>query len=120
LALRRECVQLRHLLDNITDAVATEDLQGKIVFANRAFHRLFGVPPGRSCCRRPALIHPDDQAPGGGIFGVVWKIGEPSRASVSGWRSVALELEAQMKPLELGESWSGNVGDPQSGPPTPD
>ncbi|HUG82851.1 MAG TPA: PAS domain S-box protein [Bryobacterales bacterium] len=105
-ALRRESVQLRNLLDNITDAVATEDLQGRIVFANRAFHRLFGVPPGRRLLQRAeALVHPDDQAlRRRHLRGCLEDRRAEPRFEYRGLRSdgVTLELEAQLKPLELG------------------
>lgn len=105
-ALRRESVQLRHLLDNITDAVATEDLQGRIVFANRAFHRLFGLPPGRELLQRAeALVHPDDKAlRSRHLRGCLEDRRSEPPFEYRGLRSdgVTLELEAHLKPLDLG------------------
>jgi PAS domain S-box-containing protein len=105
-ALRRETVQLRHLLDNITDAVATEDMQGRIVFANSSFHRLFGVPPGRAPLPgAETLVHSGDKELRRRHLRTCLedRRSEPP-FEYRGLRTdgVTLELEAHLKPLELG------------------
>jgi len=42
-ALHRELAYLNALVDNINEAVVTEDPSGKILLANREFYRLFGL-----------------------------------------------------------------------------
>lgn len=106
LVLRQETVRLRHLLDSITDAVATEDLQGKIVFANAAFHRLFGMRPGRGPLpRADALVHEDDVGLREKYLRSCLEGRRPApRFEYRGLRSdgVTLELEAYVQPLEFG------------------
>jgi len=106
LVLRQETVRLRHLLDSITDAVATEDLQGKIVFANAAFHRLFGMCPGRGPLpRADALVHQDDIGLRRKHLRSCLEDRRPApRFEYRGLRSdgVTLELEAYVQPLEFG------------------
>ncbi len=59
--LREELAYLHTLVDNINEAVVTEDLQGRILFANREFYRLFGVRNATSqTLRGDAFVHPDD------------------------------------------------------------
>ncbi len=106
LVLRQESVRLRHLLDSITDAVVTEDLQGKIVFANAAFHRLFGMRPGRGPLpRADALVHEDDVGLREKHLRSCLEDRRPApRFEYRGLRSdgVTLELEAYVQPLEFG------------------
>jgi two-component system cell cycle sensor histidine kinase/response regulator CckA len=62
LDLQQESMRLRLLLDNIHDAVITETLDGRIVFANDRFLELFGL--GREQLPRARLedcMHPDDR-----------------------------------------------------------
>ena len=59
--LQTRTVELVSLLDNINDAVATQDFNGRVVFTNRAFRELFGVRPESPLV--PALetlVHPED------------------------------------------------------------
>ncbi len=59
--LREELAYLQTLVDNISEAVVTEDLQGRILFANREFCRLFGVRDlAARTLRGDAFVHPDD------------------------------------------------------------
>ena len=106
LELRQESVRLRHLLDSITDAVAAEDLQGTIVFANSAFHRLFGIPPRRGPLpKSEMLIHPHDvDKRRRHLRGCLEDRRSAPRFEYRGRRAdgVTLELEAHLKPLELG------------------
>ena len=106
LLLRQESVRLRHLLDSITDAVATEDLQGKIVFANAAFHRLFGMRPGRGPLpSADVLVHQDDIRLRQKHLRSCLEDRRPApRFEYRGLRSdgVTLELEAYVQPLEFG------------------
>ncbi len=59
--LRTKTVELGSLLDNINDAVATQTLDGRMLFANRAFRELFGLRP-ESAHLPPldTLVHPAD------------------------------------------------------------
>ena len=57
-----EAAWLRGMLDNVNDAVITADPTGGIRYANRQFHRLFGIRPGTAYKRRMEdLIHPSDR-----------------------------------------------------------
>ncbi len=50
------------LLENVSDAVVVEDLEGRIVFANPAFHRMFGAPSsGEDAPRLEDFVHPQDR-----------------------------------------------------------
>ena len=59
--LRTKTVELGSLLDNINDAVATQNLDGRILFANRAFRELFGLrPESPHLPPLDTLVHPSD------------------------------------------------------------
>ena len=106
--LRTKTVELGGLLDNINDAVATQNFDGRILFANRSFRELFGLrhetphlPPLDS------LVHPSDAS--------LWR--EFCSRNLMGKRSagflryrglradgVPLELETSIAPLSAGGS----------------
>jgi PAS domain S-box-containing protein len=57
-----EAAWLRGMLNNVNYAVVTADPTGAIRYANRQFHRLFGILPGTELNRRmEELIHPGDR-----------------------------------------------------------
>ncbi|HZS52051.1 MAG TPA: PAS domain S-box protein [Bryobacterales bacterium] len=62
LDLQQESARLRLLLDNIHDAVITEDLRGRLVFANDRFLHMFGLRRDQiGGLRLDACIHPEDR-----------------------------------------------------------
>ncbi len=63
--LHRESVRLRLLVDNIHDAVITEDLNQRIIFANDRFFELFETPSAGVLGRKlEEFIHSEDRALG--------------------------------------------------------
>ncbi len=62
LDLQQESARLRLLLDNIHDAVVTEDLRGRLVFANDRFLDMFGLQRDQIVgLRLDNCIHPEDR-----------------------------------------------------------
>jgi len=62
LELQQESSRLRSLVDNIHDAVVTEDLQGRLAFANDRFLELFGASrDALGQARLEDFIYPEDR-----------------------------------------------------------
>lgn len=106
LDLQQESMRLRLLLSNIHDAVVTEDLDGRIMFANDRFFDLFGLDrtPHRHL-RLEDCVHPEDRRlrrdlrglPGADASGAL-------RFEFRGVRGdgVVLYLESSMAPVQPG------------------
>jgi PAS domain S-box-containing protein len=101
--LQQESLRLRLLVDNIHDAVVSEDLNGRIIFANDRFLELFDARRPEVLGRRLAdFMHPDDRPlgssrPAGSPLG-------PLRLEFRGQRpdGSLLYLESSLVPVRIG------------------
>ena len=104
--LHQESMRLRLLVDNIHDAVLTEDLEGRMIFVNERFLEMFGVSREEALGRRLAdFLHPEDRPLGLGTR-QEWHPGRPSpsRFEFRGVRRDGSEryLESSTAPVRLG------------------
>jgi len=94
--MERDAARLRSLIDGINDAVATEDLNGRILYANQRFRVLFGLredPRGR---RIEEFLHRDEST----LLSRQWQYAVERRREVAGVEYRAVRPDGVLVPVE--------------------
>ncbi len=104
--VRQESARSHFMLDSINDGIVTEDLAGRIQFANQQFYHLFGIRPSDAVHYHfEDFIHPEDR---GQVRAQYQQAVEARRDGLRiefrGVRSdgTTLWLEGQVTPIESG------------------
>ncbi|GEM_PF-3871208 len=101
-ALEASETRYRDLIDNLSDIVYVNKLDGEITSLNAAFERILGYPCADWIGKNPtALIHPDDIARGAGVINAMQKDAIPRPLEVRVRRRDGLYIWIEFRSMPL-------------------